>query len=316
MSTPEQRKQRIVSSEFTDKGRIVIVSQLPMQQPVIEGLNAEWRLNDRRDTLRLWRLDAKQDTAHLVISDPSGIQDTLKLRYKRKGGRRKMVGKLEEKTPLLTTRCDGNKAFYDDLRLAFTNPIVKVADTVEAVVMLLKDSTVSRYTIVVDSTGLGARIAASLVSGEKYHLTIAAHLFTDLYGDDNDSLAFDLTPKDYGTLSLRLDNRMPCPLVIEVLDTKDTVVQKLSTLNSQLSTLRFHHLPAGDYRLRAVVDCDSNGRWTPGDYTLDRQPEEWLLFEKTLTLREKWVMEEEWRVENKIRKLEGGLLAPLPLKKR
>jgi uncharacterized protein (DUF2141 family) len=299
LSAPENRQQRILKSEFAEAGRIVIVSQLPMQNPHLEDERAQWqwRLNERRDTLTAWCFDAKRDSARLVISD-TGLQDTLKLRYtaSRKGGRR-MAGAKEEKAPLMKALCDGNKAYYDDLRLAFANPIVEVADSATAEVMHLKDSTVSRCPVVLDTDGIVARIMATgIKSGEQYRVRLAEGLFTDLYGNRSDSLVFTLTPKDYGTLSIDIDNRMGAPLVVEVLDSRDTVVQ-LSTLNTQQSTLKFLHLPSGDYRLRAVVDADSNGRWTPGDYRRQRQPEQSVLFEKTLSLREKWEMEERWTVE-------------------
>jgi len=298
LSVPENRQQRILKSEFAEAGRITIVSQLPMQNPRIEDERAQWqwRLNERRDTLTAWCFDAKRDSARLVISD-TGLQDTLKLRYtaSRKGGRR-MAGAKEEKAPLMKALCDGNKAYYDDLRLAFTNPIVEVADSATAEVMLLKDSTVSRCAVVLDINGIVARIMATdIKSGEQYRVRLAGGLFTDLYGNRSDSLVFTMTPKDYGTLSIDIDNRMGAPLVVEVLDSKDTVVASQALARS--GNLRFLHLPSGDYRLRAVVDADSNGRWTPGDYRRQRQPEQSVLFEKTLSLREKWEMEERWTVE-------------------
>lgn len=298
LSVPENRQQRILKSEFAEAGRITIVSQLPMQNPRIEDERAQWqwRLNERRDTLTAWCFDAKRDSARLVISD-TGLQDTLKLRYtaSRKGGRR-MAGAKEEKPPLMKALCEGNKAYYDDLRLAFTNPIVEVADSATAEVMHLKDSTVSRCTVVLDIGGIVARIMATdIKSGEQYRVRLAGGLFTDLYGNRNDSLVFTMTPKDYGTLSIDIDNRMGAPLVVEVLDSKDTVVASQALARS--GNLRFLHLPSGDYRLRAVVDADSNGRWTPGDYRRQRQPEQSVLFEKTLSLREKWEMEERWIVE-------------------
>ncbi len=304
ISQPENRQQRITKSEFTKLGQIVVTTQIPMQQPTLEGVEGEWRLNSRRDTLTLWCLDAKCDSAQLVVSDPTGLQDTLKLRYtkKSKGGRRK-IGSKEEKTPLIKALCDGSKAYYDDLRLAFANPIVKQADSAQAEMMFLKDSTLHFYPIVVDSTGLGAHIMASLKSDEQYRVRIAENLFTDLYGNTTDSLTFTLTPKDYGILSINIDNRMGYPLVVEVLDSRDTIVQH-STLNTQHSTLKFFHLPAGDYRLRAVVDRNGDGRWTPGDYRLQRQPEQTLMFEKTLSLREKWEMEEKWVVKEETMRVE------------
>ena len=298
LSVPENRQQRILKSEFAEAGRITIVSQLPMQNPRIEDERAQWqwRLNEKRDTLTAWCFDAKRDSARLVISD-TGLQDTLKLRYtaSRKGGRR-MAGAKEEKAPLMKALCEGNKAYYDDLRLAFANPIVEVADSATAEVMHLKDSTVSRCAVVLDINGIVARIMATdIKSGEQYRVRLAGGLFTDLYGNRNDSLVFTMTPKDYGTLSIDIDNRMGAPLVVEVLDSKDTVVASQALARS--GNLRFLHLPSGDYRLRAVVDADSNGRWTPGDYRRQRQPEQSVLFEKTLSLREKWEMEERWTVE-------------------
>ncbi len=298
ISAPENRQQRILKSEFAEAGRITIVSQLPMQNPRIEDERAQWqwRLNERRDTLTAWCFDAKRDSARLVISD-TGLQDTLKLRYtaSRKGGRR-MAGAKEEKAPLMKALCEGNKAYYDDLRLAFANPIVEVADSATAEVMHLKDSTVSRCAVVLDKGGIVARIMATdIKSGEQYLVRLAGGLFTDLYGNRSDSLVFTMTPKDYGTLSIDIDNRMGAPLVVEVLDSKDTVVASQALARS--GNLRFLHLPSGDYRLRAVVDADSNGRWTPGDYRRQRQPEQSVLFEKTLSLREKWEMEERWTVE-------------------
>ncbi|MBR6899406.1 MAG: Ig-like domain-containing protein [Bacteroidales bacterium] len=298
LSVPESRQQRILKSEFAEAGRITIVSQLPMQNPRIEDERAQWqwRLNEKRDTLTAWCFDAKRDSARLVISD-TGLQDTLKLRYtaSRKGGRR-VAGAKEEKAPLMKALCDGNKAYYDDLRLAFANPIVEVADSATAEVMHLKDSTVSRCAVVLDIDGIVARIMATgIKSGEQYRVRLAGGLFTDLYGNRSDSLVFTMTPKDYGTLSIDIDNCMGAPLVVEVLDSKDTVVASQALARS--GNLRFLHLPSGDYRLRAVVDADSNGRWTPGDYRRQRQPEQSVLFEKTLSLREKWEMEERWTVE-------------------
>ena len=298
LSVPENRQQRILKSEFAEAGRITIVSQLPMQNPRIEDERAQWqwRLNEKRDTLTAWCFDAKRDSARLVISD-TGLQDTLKLRYtaSRKGGRR-VAGAKEEKAPLMKALCEGNKAYYDDLRLAFDNPIVEVADSATAEVMHLKDSTVSRCAVVLDIGGIVARIMATdIKSGEQYRVRLAGGLFTDLYGNRSDSLVFTMTPKDYGTLSIDIDNRMGAPLVVEVLDSKDTVVASQALARS--GNLRFLHLPSGDYRLRAVVDADSNGRWTPGDYRRQRQPEQSVLFEKTLSLREKWEMEERWTVE-------------------
>ena len=123
-------------------------------------------------------------------------------------------------------------------------------------------------------------------------MRIAKGLFTDLYGTANDTLRFNLTPKDYGILTLHIANPTGGQLLLEVLDKRDTVVQSQPLAGS--GTVRFTRLAAGEYRIRAIFDTDGNGRWTPGDYRKQQQPEQTALFEKTLQLRERWEMEERW----------------------
>ena len=259
ISAPDRRAQRVQKAEFTSRGHIVVSTLLPMRQPTVTGEPLQWRLNECRDTLTLWCLNEQCDSTVLVLAD-EGLQDTLKLRYRA--------------------------------------PVTPARDILQAEVMSLKDSTVAYYPILLDSSGMRARIMASLRSGEEYRLRMDDSLFSDLYGHPSDSLHFKLTPKDYATLTLNISNRTGQPLLIEVLDSKDTVVQH-SSLQSHHSTLKFIHLPAGEYRLRAVIDRNGDGRWTTGDYTLGRQPEGYRMFDKTLQLREKWEMEERWIVDEK-----------------
>ena len=299
ISPPDRRRQRLLKGEFTARGRIVISTLLPMHQPAVLGEPHQWRLNPQRDTLTLWCLNEQCDSTVLILSD-EGLHDTLKLRY-RAPARRGRAAATPPKEPLTKPLCDGNRAFYDSLMLAFSMPVRAASDTLQAEILHLKDSTLSRCAIILDSDGMHARLDTSLRSGEEYRVRIAPGLFTDLYGHPSDSLNFRLTPRDYGTLTLLIDNLTGQPLLVEVLDAKDTVVQTATLQPSpSASTLRFTHLPAGDYRLRAVVDRDGNGRWTTGDSLAGRQPEEHHLFDKTLQLREKWEMEERWSVGRSI----------------
>lgn len=296
VSAPDRRVQRLLKAEFVSKGHVVVSTVLPMQQPSLTGDSLVVRLGSGGDTLHAWFADESKDSALLVLADPSGLADTLKLRYQapRRGRGGRPAAQQSAAVPLMRALCAGQSAYYDDLRIGFSRPVSPLADSVVCSIMMLKDSSLSTAHIVLDSLGLSARIQATLRSGERYTICLRDSLFSDIYGHPTDSLKIDLTPKDYGTLTLHVDNHLGLPLVVEVLDKRDTVVRQLSTLQSPMPTLVFDHLPADEYRLRAVVDADSNGRWTPGDYLVGRQPEEMHLYEKTLQLREKWVMEERW----------------------
>ena len=297
VSTPDRRQQRVLKADFTALGRITIITLLPMQSPRLDGEKAEWRLNTRRDTMSVWCLNERCDSTVLVLSDSATeLRDTLKLRFRRP--RRPLnTGAAQPRLQQITPLCDGGKAYYDDLRIAFSVPVT-AADSVIAEVMLMKDSSVRHYPVVLDSGGMKARIDASLVSGERYMMRIRDSLFTDIYGHPYDSLRIELTPKDYGILTLHISNATGYDLVVEVLDKRDTVVQQQPFAGAG-GTLQFTHLPAAEYRLRAVVDRNGDRQWTPGDYRMQRQPEECIMFDKTLQLREKWEMEEKWKVELK-----------------
>ena len=294
ISAPDRRKQRILKAEFKNNGHIVVSTLLPMQHPQLTGEAHQWRLNGRRDTLNVWCLNEQCDSTVLVLSDER-LQDTLKLRYRAPSVKGHRNAALQTKEPLIKTLCEGKQAFYDSLMLAFTVPVTPASDRLQAEVMSQKDSTLAYYPVVLDSSGLRARIDATLRSGEEYRVRLARGLFNDLYGHPSDSLVFKCTPKDYGTLTLHVTNLTGYPLLVEVLDAKDTVVQRQPLQGS--GDLHFRHLPAADYRLRAVNDRDGNGQWTAGDYFLQRQPEAYVLFEKTLQLREKWEMEEKWEIK-------------------
>lgn len=292
VSSPERKTQRVVRSEYTARGRINIVTAQPMSQPTLEGAPLEWRLNDHRDTLAVWLHDVNQDSVRLVFRTDS-ICDTLRLRYRAPQRKNRLAASIAKKDePLVRPLCDGKRAFYDDLQLSFLNPIVAVREDAMAEVMSMKDSSVAQYPIRLDSSGMKARIEAVLRSDETYRCHLDDSLFTDLYGRRSDSLSFTLTPKDYATLTVFITNPGGEPVVAELLDSRDTVV--VSRPVPPDGRLRLSHIAAGEYRLRAVIDSDSNGRWTPGDYATGRQPEPFVLFDKTLALREKWEIEERW----------------------
>ncbi len=292
LSVPDRTVQRVLKAEFNARGRVTISTLLPMQQPTLTGGDMEWRLNERRDTMMVWFRDTKCDSAQLVLSDVA-LQDTLKFRYRApKQRRRRGQTQQQQEEPLMHALCSGTNAFYDDLRLAFTTPIATMADGAQAEVMRLKDSSVSYHPIVLDGSALGARIKATLRSGEEYSMRLRDSLFTDIFGGYSDSLVFKLTPRDYGNLVLHVENLVGTPLVVEVLDKRDTVVARRSVVAS--GEVRIDHLKAEEYRLRAVLDTDSNGAWTTGDYLTGRQPEYVVYYGKSLKLREKWELEERW----------------------
>lgn len=293
LSEPEASRQRVVGSKMVAKGRIVVTTALPMRNPVVGGEQTIQRLNATRDTLTLWCVNPLCDSAVIIISD-TNLQDTLRLRYT-KPRRGRPAGAPQSATEtLMTSLCSGNQAYYDHLQVAFLNPIASQNEEIRAEITAKKDSSRTSCTLTLDSSRIRATINADLKAGEEYQVRIPARMFTDIYGNTTDSMLFKLTPRDYAILTLHIDNRTGTALVIELLNAKDSAIVCRPLAGS--GTVRIDHIAGGSYRLRAVVDTDGNGSWTTGNYPV-RQPEQFIYFEKTLQLRERWEVEEKWEVQ-------------------
>src|SRR5690606_1699104 len=61
------------------------------------------------------------------------------------------------------------------------------------------------------------------------------------------------------------------PLIVQLLGKSDEVVREIHLVDT--NAYRFTQLEATQYRLRAIVDHNKNGRWDPGNIAEKRQPE-------------------------------------------
>ena len=96
VSSTETQRQRITKSGFVAKGHIQIVTAAPMLAPKVEIDSAMWRLNAKRDTLNIWSYNELCDSARVVLSDTSGLADTLNLRFRERQSRRNMSQKQQQ----------------------------------------------------------------------------------------------------------------------------------------------------------------------------------------------------------------------------
>lgn len=84
------------------------------------------------------------------------------------------------------------------------------------------------------------------------------------------------------------------PLIVQLLGKSDEVVREIHLADT--NAYRFTQLEATQYRLRAIVDHNRNGRWDPGNISEKRQPEPvYYFFDKEtqsdqILLRGGWTM--------------------------
>lgn len=306
--TPKSERQRLTSNNFIETGKAVITSLLPLASPQLNAGDVQvvWRLNSKRDTLTLWTLNKDCDSLQLIVTDTTGINDTLDMKWhSRKKTQKSAPAKLpkqEDDMSFSTTSLH----YFDSLWLSFKTPLDTNRCRLDsvAVIMLLKDSSIEYCSVCLDSSAMRAYLLYRFRQGENYSVTIRGGLFTDIYGSDIDSLQSKITvskAEDYGNLTLKVtnteaDSNDTVPLIVELLDEKGNVL-KDKKLNSY-GTLKFSNIKPAKYRVRVIIDSNGNGIWDIGDFASQRQPERVVYLDKTLDIRANWDFEEELKVNN------------------
>lgn len=293
---PENNKQRVTGSNFLAAGKVRITTQLPMKEPVVtcETEKTVWRLNDKRDTLTLWTLREKCDSIGLVISDPSGLQDTLRLRWRPKKG----LGPASAQSDIKLNY--SKLPYYDTLSLLFATPLAS-GESVDSAVRItsLKDSTINYCTAVPDKSLMRASVDFAFKQGEKYVVDIDKGQFKNIYNKSCDSLhaTVEVTKaEEYGNMRLEIlkDSSLGTTenLVVELTDEKGTVLKRSkAAVGDKVS---FQNLKPAKYKVRAIIDLDADGEWTPGNFARQEQPEPVVYHNKTLDIRANWDFEEKF----------------------
>lgn len=290
---PEVGEQRITDSKMTKSGKAIITTLYPLVNATITSSENELItvLNKSCDTLEVWTTKPT-DSLTLMIKDPSGIDDTLKLRYFKKKGR-------QGKENFYKTNAKATVPYFDSIKMTFTNPIDSVMDNGKIVCVQTKTDTF--YTsLILDQARLHALVALKLQPDSSYTMLIPKGKIVDIYGTPNDSITLKTkanTPNDYGAITIKL---VPATdtvqYIIQLLTEKDEVIaEKIYTGNA----LTFLNITAGKYKIRAILDVNANGQWDTGNYWQHLQPEEVYYFSKTLELRNNWEIEETFDIESK-----------------
>ncbi|HPE40787.1 MAG TPA: Ig-like domain-containing protein [Bacteroidales bacterium] len=127
-----------------------------------------------------------------------------------------------------------------------------------------------------------------------YEILFRDSLFFGWDGTTNDSLFVKFTTKnerDYGSLTMTYNvPEGEINYVIYLLDETKKVIQQNTISKSQL--ISYRNLTPGSYKIKVIVDRNSNGKWDTGSYKNKTQPERILFFEKPISIRAFWDLEE------------------------
>ena len=125
-------------------------------------------------------------------------------------------------------------------------------------------------------------------------------ILTGISGLFNDSLKVQVRVKsaeDYGSMVMKYRLSVEGhPCLAELLNDKEAIIQR-DTLTSDTSVV-YTNLKPGTYRLKAFIDENANGKWDTGNLSRNILPERVLFYEKEITVRANWELQEEWSLGN------------------
>ncbi|MEA3496496.1 MAG: hypothetical protein U9R42_10715, partial [Bacteroidota bacterium] len=135
--------------------------------------------------------------------------------------------------------------------------------------------------------------------GKRYNIIMADSCFKSDNNSYNDTVAFGFSvmkEEELGIINLDLKKGIKKNIIVELIDSKDKLVRKRIIKNTQQITFDF--LKVGSYKIRFIIDENSNGKWDTGELNKRKQAERVLYFDKTIELKANWELTEEFEISD------------------
>ena len=238
-----------------------------------------------RQTDSLYRLEWVTDTLRAIWRAPKLNARALEAQERANRNRR------------LELKSNARKGFdlYDTLRITCTTPLDSIDRT--AFHFFELEDTVRRPVafewMPCDSMPMSLQLLTAWKEGATYELKIDSGAMHDVYGVTHIAATYGLqlkTAADYSTLRVVL-NPFVSNARIQLLNNKDQVVRELPA--SEQGAF-FQHIKPDTYYLRLYLDENGDGKWTPGSWELQRQPEPVYYYPEKIQTKSNWDFEEEW----------------------
>ena len=306
----EDSIQKIFKKELVEEGLLRFVFRYPADNVEItpleilpDTLNIVPVYSTRRDTI-LWYFTPCKDSLWISINDGVNISDTTHYSLKPRVNVSKRKRKQEEtkvKKIVVKNNLKGNKLKPEQpLILSFNEPIVNVCQPDSLLFVENRDSVYLNLKFEkFDDYGLKYQIINDLKQEKKYQLVIPDSVFFGIRNVTNDTLRLGFSVQEESTLGniyLTVDVAENIPqIIVELTDEKGKVIDK--QIITKTEELSFEYLDPGKYKLKATIDLDANGVWSPGNFNKHLQPEKIIFYNGVLEVRANWDidLDEPWK---------------------
>jgi len=242
-----------------------------------------------KDTLNYWFTPFEADSLNFTVSNREFL-DTLTVRLRK--------NKLD--SLVLNSSIKSILHFRDTFYVESNNPIIKIDTT--KINLVDKDTIAVNYRTLVSDKENKIGFIFEKQPKEKYRFKAFPAAFEDVFGIQNDTLAYSFGTKqidDYARITLNVNNVNSKNLIIEIYSGNklDKLIER-KFINSSTKIV-FDLLEPKKYTVRAIIDENKNNKWDTGSY-LKKQLAEKIIYHEVinnLELRANFFIEESFKVE-------------------
>jgi hypothetical protein len=216
--------------------------------------------------------------------------DSLLFSFKHKNTVDTLTVRIKELYPdslNIEIKPNGNIEINESVYIRPNLPIV--AFNTEKIELIDADSLAIPFKATLDSFNNQLGLSFTKTENTKYNLSLFPEAITDLFGHTNDTIKSRLSTKkreSYGTLQFTLNNVKRFPIIVQLVDDKGKVESSTVLTNTNKHT--FEYINPGEYFIKVIYDDNNNGKWDPGDYLKQIQPEDVEFAPKLNNVRANW----------------------------
>ena len=303
----EDSIQKLLKKEVPEEGLLRFAFSYPAQNVKIEVLETlpdtfsifpTYSMN--YDTIN-WYFTPNKDSLFLTINYDTLINDTMVLSLKpRKIGEKKGKQETISKLSNIKTNISGGKLKPEqDLILTFKEPVTNVIMRDTSWYIVGKDTIINDLSFVkVDSFGLKYKLDKTFEMSQSYKIVIPDSVFYSFKGVTNDTTEFSFKVaelSEFGNIFVKVEVPENVPqIIVELLDERDKFIER--QIITSTTKIAFKNLSPRKYKLKAILDKDVNGRWSPGDYGKKQLPEAVYYHKDIFDVKANWDidLEELW----------------------
>ncbi|MEY3679259.1 MAG: hypothetical protein RI924_1400 [Bacteroidota bacterium] len=288
----EPSKIKVLEKKIENDGTILLSLNKGVRALTIKEENTNFlsnmksEVNPRGDSIKVWLPALEFDSLRLSVYDQERELDKVTI-YRNKR-------ETLNRTPVIRDNAANGKLRPGrSMEIQVSMPVNSVD---MSKISLLSDSVKIQGWNLLKKGGSvkNYQLIYPLRTSKKYSLSIQEGAFTGISGIKNKAYKKDFTLEDsenYGNLNLKISAPDTSgQYLIQLLSEGKTVIHEEVVFKEK--TINYTSYPVGKYNIRIVKDDNKNGKWDTGNVSKNRQPEQTWTYDKVITLRANWDLEE------------------------